>query len=150
MKLPSQMADKGITNAVVPQAKFTWMCEWVRIKVKGKIVPYSCFSTTHWRRMRGTKGITQLILKLGNRWSQLASFKFQPLYPKWNRPTVPIGHEVGWAPEPIRKLWRRWKYDTSAEKRTMASRSFRSSTKVPLLARCGYGYLCIALWCLPT
>jgi hypothetical protein len=54
--------------------------------------------------MRGIRDITQLILSFGNRWRQVVSFKLQPLYLKGNRPTVPIGHEVGWGSEPVRKL----------------------------------------------
>jgi hypothetical protein len=30
-----------------------------------------------------------------------------PLYPRGNSPPLPIGQEAEWAPEPVRKLWRR-------------------------------------------
>jgi hypothetical protein len=55
----------------------------------------------------GSGCIDPHFLDLGTSWRWVVSFKPLPLYTRGNSPSVPIGQEAGWAPEPVWTMWRR-------------------------------------------
>jgi hypothetical protein len=55
------------------------------------------------KAIRGSRGITPLILKLGTRWTWVVSFTPRPPYPRRKWRSCTLNRKAGWVPEPF---WR--------------------------------------------
>jgi hypothetical protein len=80
---------------------------------------YSC-SCAYLIRHRAMKTYSCSILVLGSRWRSGISFKARPLYPPGTPPPLHTRQDVGWTPEPARKLRKKGKFLSHTEHRTPA------------------------------
>lgn len=69
-------------------------------KVEGEVVPVH-----NVKAYRRTRGIVPLILNLGSRWSRVANFTPQPLFPPWKDSLYPWTFTVLKICENLAQIW---------------------------------------------